>query len=106
MSMTDAQITAFQKRLRFLGTEQFDAVGVPGSRSGFALVRLGDVDGLPWLGRWQCALWSLRRQRRARLARPARTDVLHPVLIQEIAAMLKCLAPLKKTTCVIVRANA
>ncbi len=105
MSMTDAQTAAFQKRLRFLGTKQFHTVAVPGSRPGFALVCLGDVDGLQGLGGRQCALRCLRRQCRARTSHLACFDVLHPVITQEITVMLKCLVPLKKT-CAIVRASA
>jgi integrating conjugative element membrane protein (TIGR03745 family) len=58
-------------------------------------VRLGDVDGFPRVGDWQRALWSLRRQRRARAAHLAGFDVLYAVLTPEISIMLKCLAPLK-----------
>src|SRR5690606_30225445 len=83
------------KCLRFLIAEQFDALAIPGSCPGFAVVCLGGVDGLPGLGGWQCALWSLRRQCRARFARPTRPDVLHPVLTPEITVMLKCLVPMK-----------
>ncbi len=96
MSMTDAQTAALPKRLRFLGTEQFDTLVVPCSRPGFALVHLGDEDGLPGLGHRQCALRRVWRQRRTCFARPTSPDVLHAVLIQEITAMLRCFAPLKK----------
>ena len=88
-------IRSLPKRLRLLGAEQFDTVAVPGSRPGFALVYLGDVDDLPGLGRRQCAFWCVWRKYRTRAAHPVGPDVLHPVLIQEIAAMLKCFASLK-----------
>lgn len=46
MSMTDAQTTAFQNASGFSAQNSFDTVAVPGSRPGFAVVCLGDVDGM------------------------------------------------------------
>jgi len=90
MSMTGAQTVAFQY-----------ASGFSAQSSSTLWLSLVLVLALLWCA-W--VMWTayrgwasgsvrlgrLRRQRRARLAR---TNVLHPVLIQEIAAMLKCLAP-------------